>query len=136
MLYAAELTWNGRKGMEGEYQAAINRMGRTILGFLQSTPLGIVAAENALTPAKALLDYRHARFTQRFLARPEGGGGPDEILGRKARLTESLLRETGLKKKKKGIGGEAGIGKVEDLPGRGTRREREGRPGNSKELER
>lgn len=26
-LYAAELTWNGRKGIKGEYRAAINRMG-------------------------------------------------------------------------------------------------------------
>lgn len=28
MLYAAELTWKGQKGMEGEYQAAVNLMGR------------------------------------------------------------------------------------------------------------
>ena len=27
MPYAAELTWSGQKGIEGEYQRAINRMG-------------------------------------------------------------------------------------------------------------
>ena len=27
LMYAAELTWNGRKGMKGECQTAINRMG-------------------------------------------------------------------------------------------------------------
>ena len=31
MLYASELTWNGKKGLEGEYQKAINRMGRATL---------------------------------------------------------------------------------------------------------
>ena len=28
MLYAAELTWNGTKGVKGDYQNAINRMCR------------------------------------------------------------------------------------------------------------
>ena len=32
MLYATELTWNSGKGMEGECQAAISRMGRASLG--------------------------------------------------------------------------------------------------------
>ena len=26
MMYAAELTWNGQKEVEGEYQKAVNRM--------------------------------------------------------------------------------------------------------------
>lgn len=30
-LYAAELTWNRRRGVEGEYQQAINCMGRATL---------------------------------------------------------------------------------------------------------
>ena len=38
MLYASELTWNGGKGVEKEYQLAINRMGRASLGAFRSTP--------------------------------------------------------------------------------------------------
>ena len=40
--YASELTWNGGKSVEGEYQAAINRVGRATLGAYRSTPLGMV----------------------------------------------------------------------------------------------
>ena len=54
MLYTSELTWNGGKGVEGEYQAAINRMGRATLGAYRSTPLGMVVAESGLVPARAL----------------------------------------------------------------------------------
>ena len=79
MLYAAELTW---KGMEGECQAAIKRMGREAIGAFSTTPLGIVAGESALTPARALLDPRPEGFSQRLLARLEVGGEPDETLGR------------------------------------------------------
>ena len=38
-LYASELTWDGNKGVEGEYQRAISRMGRSMLGAFRSTPL-------------------------------------------------------------------------------------------------
>ena len=70
MLYAAELSWSGRKGIEGEYQRAINRMARSTLWAFGSTPQGTLAAENGLTPARALLDHRQARFAQRLHARP------------------------------------------------------------------
>ena len=70
MLYAAELTWNEGKGIEGEYQRAINRMGRSALGVFRSTPLAIVAAESGHVPARALLNYRQAKFAQRLHARP------------------------------------------------------------------
>ena len=46
MLYATELTWSSMTGVEGEYQRAVNRMGRATLGAFRSTPLGIAAAEN------------------------------------------------------------------------------------------
>ena len=55
MLYASEFTCNGVKGVKGEYQRAINRMGRATLGVFRSTPLGIVAAESRL---RALLNHR------------------------------------------------------------------------------
>ena len=41
MLYASELTWNGKKGVEDQYQLAINRMAQSTLGVYQSTPRGI-----------------------------------------------------------------------------------------------
>lgn len=91
MLYVAELTCNGKKVLEGEYEKAINKMGRATLGAFQSTPLGIVAAESSLTLARALPNHRHARFTQRLYARPEGGGGREEILTReRSAVTERL----------------------------------------------
>lgn len=84
MLYAVELTRNGQKGVEGEYQRAINRVARSTLGAFRSTPQGILAAESGLTPARPLLDYRQARFTHRLQAKPQDGGGPEEILTRES----------------------------------------------------
>lgn len=65
-----------QKGKDGEYQAAVSRMGRATVGAFRTTQLGIVATESTLTPARALLDHRQARYPQRLLrlARPEGGG--------------------------------------------------------------
>lgn len=94
MPYTAELTWNGGVGVEGEYQRAINRMARAALGTSQSTPLGIIAAESSLTPARALLDHRQARFTQRLFSRPRGGQGPEEILTRESSALTARLRES------------------------------------------
>jgi hypothetical protein len=80
MLYASELTWNGGKEVEKEYQLAINRMGQASLGAFRSTPRGIVAAESGFTPARALLNHRRARFAQRLCQTQEPGtrGDPDE----------------------------------------------------------
>ena len=68
-------------------------MGRASLGVRQTTPLGIVAAESDLTPARALLDHRQARFALRFMARPRGGGGQVEILERRAAVLMARARE-------------------------------------------
>ena len=92
MLCASELTWGGSRGVEGDYQAAINRMGRATLGAFRSTPLGIVAAESGRIPARPLLDYRQARFAQRLHARPRGGEGPEEILDRGGTAITTRLR--------------------------------------------
>ena len=40
MLYASELTWDGHKRVEGEFQRAINRVSGVTLGAFQSTPQG------------------------------------------------------------------------------------------------
>ena len=76
--------------MEGEYQRAINRMGRSTLGAFRSTPLGIVAEESGHIPARALLNYRQARFAQRPHARPRDWEGPEEILTREGAFTTRL----------------------------------------------
>ena len=90
MLYVSELTWNGKNGVEDEYQLAINRMSRAALGAFPSTPRGIIMAESGITSARALLDHRRARFAQRLIARPQGGQGPEEILERNADITARL----------------------------------------------
>lgn len=75
--------------MEGEYQRAINRMARSTLGAFRSTPQGILAAESGLTPARALLNYRQARFAQR----------PEEILERDNGAIMARLRAaTGIRR--------------------------------------
>ena len=113
MLYAAELTWNGGKNVEGGYQKAINRMGRSTLGAFRSTPLGIVAAESGLTPARALLNFRQARFVQRLYARPKDGQGPEEILDREgAALTTRLRAAAGLYRRETVEPQEWGTGKA------------------------
>ena len=99
ILYAAELTWNGKKGVEKEYQDAINRMGRATTGAFRSMPLGIVAAESGLTPARALLNHRQAGFTRRLFARPQDGGGPVEILeGRSSALITHIRATAALRR--------------------------------------
>ena len=86
MLYASELTWNGKSNVEDEYQLAINRMSRASLGDFPTTPRGIIMAESGFTPAKAFIDHRRARFAQRLITRPRGGRGPDGILDRNVTL--------------------------------------------------
>ena len=72
---------------------ALNRMGRASLGVRRTTLVGIVAAESGLTPARALLDHRQARFALRLMARPRGGGGQEEILERWASALAARVRE-------------------------------------------
>ena len=76
----------GQNGVEDEYQRAINHMGQSTLGAWSSTPRGILAGKSGLTPARALLNHRQARSTQRLYARSlndDGSGdGPEEILTR------------------------------------------------------
>jgi len=88
ILYGAELTWDGKKTHAQQYQLAINRMARSTLGALQSTPLGALINKSALTPAEHLLDYRQARFAQRILAAPKGSGTGDILRRRGTALTD------------------------------------------------
>ena len=70
----------------------MNRMGRSTLCAVRSTPLGIVATESGLKPARALLNHRQAKFAQRLYARPQGGGKPEEIPTREQSAPTTRLR--------------------------------------------
>ena len=100
MLYAAEITWRGQKGVEKEYQTAINCMGRSTLGTWNSTPRVILTGESGLTPARALLNHHQARFTQRLYAKPRNsdgiGDGPEILVGENSDLTTRLRAAAGL----------------------------------------
>ena len=65
-------------------------------GVRRTAPVGIIAAESALPPARALLDHRQARFALRLLARPRGGGGQEEILEKRSGLTARIKERCGL----------------------------------------
>ena len=55
-------------------------------------PQGILTAESGLTPARALLDHRQAKFAQRLFARPAHGQGPEGILSREGAALAARLR--------------------------------------------
>ena len=78
LLYAAGLTWNGRKG---EHQAAMNRMGRATLGAFQSALLGIVVAKSALAPARALLALTFCATAAGPPSEKRSGGNPKTTTG-------------------------------------------------------
>ena len=92
MLYASEPTWNGRGNVEREYQPAINRISRAVLGAFQTTPRGAIMAGGGFAPAGALSGHRRARFAQRHFAGPKERERPKEILGRNSTLTARLGR--------------------------------------------
>ena len=50
------------------------------LGAFHSTPRGIATGESGITPGRALLNLRQARFAQRLYARPRDADGPEETL--------------------------------------------------------
>ena len=73
-------------------------MARSALGAFRPTPQGILAAESDFTPARALLDHRQVRFAQRLLARPQDGGGPEEIIERDAAVSARLQAAAGTRR--------------------------------------
>ena len=61
--------------------------------------MGIITAESALPPARALLDHRQASFALRLLSRPRDSGGQEEILlHRGSELTNRIRSRCGLKR--------------------------------------
>lgn len=54
----------------------------------------LLGAESGLTPARALLDHRHASFAKRLYARPQGDQGPEEILERRDSALTTRIQAT------------------------------------------
>ena len=100
LLYRAEISWTGTRKEEKEVKVLTNKMGRASLGVRRTTPVGIITAESALPPARALLDHRQASFALRLMARPVGGGGQEEILEKKgSNLTARIREKCGLSRR-------------------------------------
>lgn len=127
MLYASELTWRGQRGMEGEHQAAINRMRRATLGAFKTTPLGTVAVESALTPARAPLGHRHPAIPGQT-----GGGERRRSWGDGLRWRAGYGRQRVWGRRGLWRGG-VGLNAV--FSGQDIRREGGGGPGNRIQLE-
>ena len=72
MLYAAELTWDGSKEMEGEVQGTLNRMGRASLAVRQ-TPSALLRQRAASPrPGPFWTSVRLALLCASWLARRTG----------------------------------------------------------------
>ena len=72
---------------------ALNQLRRASLGVRRTAPVGIVAAESGLTPARALLDHWQVRFALSLMARSRGGGGQEGILERRISALTARTRE-------------------------------------------
>ena len=95
----ARNTWTGTRKEEKDIQVLTNKMGRASLGVRKTTPVGIISAESALPPARALLDHRQASFALRLLSRPVGSGGQEEILLHKgSQFTARIRSRCGLRR--------------------------------------
>ena len=53
LVYGAEVVQEGRGGVAGSFQESINRIGRTTLRVLPSTPVAFLQAEGDSMPAEA-----------------------------------------------------------------------------------
>ena len=72
LMCGSEISWRGQKGMSKAFQRNINRMSRSSLGVLSSTPVAFLQAEGGSTPAVARLDRRQEAFTIRLAAATRG----------------------------------------------------------------
>jgi hypothetical protein len=96
LLYGAELTWTGEALEARDYQLAINRMARGMIGAFPSTSLGPLIAESGLIPAIPLLDHRQSRYAQWIARQPEESKSAKEILlkTKNSALSESFRQMT------------------------------------------
>ena len=83
LMYGSEITWRGQASMRKDFQRIINRMSRTTLGVLPSTPVAFLQAEGGSVPADARLNRRQEAFA---ISWP-----PGQVLGRVGTCYEEVL---------------------------------------------
>ena len=71
-MYGSEITWRGQAATGKAFQRSINRMSRSSLGALPSTPVAFLQAEGGSTPARARLDRRQEAFAIRLASAISG----------------------------------------------------------------
>ena len=58
LMYGTKITWGDQRNMETSFQKSINRMARSALEVLPSTPVAFLQAEGGSAPAAARLERR------------------------------------------------------------------------------
>ena len=66
LMYGSEVTWRGQRFMTDSIQRAINRMTRSSLGTLISTPVHFLQSVGGSMPAMARLQFRQACYAGRL----------------------------------------------------------------------
>ena len=66
LMYGSEITWRGQRHMSSSIQRSINRMTRSALGTLKSTPVSFLQASGGSMPAEARLQFRQACYAGRL----------------------------------------------------------------------
>ena len=72
LMYGSEIAWRGRRVLGRAFQKNINRMSRSSLGVLSSTPVAFLQAEGGSTPAVARLDRRQEAFAIKLASTTTG----------------------------------------------------------------
>ena len=91
LMYGSEIAWRGQASMSRAFQRSINRMSRSSLGVLSSTPVTFLQAEGGSLPAKGRLDRRQEAFAIRLASTTPGPhtsllrGTPSSGLGQRIR---------------------------------------------------
>ena len=97
-MYASEVTYRGQPAMERSIQKVINRMARSKLGVMQSTPIPFLMANAGSMPAAPRLRARQKAFAVRTAAseNPEIRGKTTRG-GPLSRRIRDLAQEQGIK---------------------------------------
>ena len=73
LMYGTEVTWQGQGFMQDSIQKAINRMMRSSLGVLRSTPVAFLEAIGGSMPAGPRPDMRQASYAGRVMGAESEG---------------------------------------------------------------
>lgn len=68
LMYGSEAAWRGHRYHQEEVQKVLNRMARSTLGTLPSTPVAFLESEGGSMPGFARLQLRQEAFAARVCA--------------------------------------------------------------------